>query len=287
MDEPFSALDVLTAETLRNEIGKLCADPGSELKSLVIVTHNISEAVYLAKRIVVLAAHPGRVQVILPNPLPYPRDPDAPEFQQLVAHIHGVLTQEILPDAPVATTERVKTVAPSGAPRRLVLAPLPHATIVEVIGLLRFLGEEDEGLYELAKRIGKEFGATLTVVKAAEILNLVETPGQEVRLLPLGRQLLQVSVAEQKKLLHDEMMKLKIFELLLRMLGAHETHEVSEEALLQELAILFPTEKPKLLLRTMVGWGRYVELINYDQRRHLVREFQKQYFGKPPAERLG
>ena len=74
MDEPFSALDVLTGETLRNEIGRIAMDPAAGFKSLVIVTHNISEAVYLARNIVVLAAHPGRVQKIVPNPLPYPRD---------------------------------------------------------------------------------------------------------------------------------------------------------------------------------------------------------------------
>ncbi len=72
MDEPFSALDVLTGETLRNEIGRIAMDPAAGFKSLVIVTHNISEAVYLARHIVVLAAHPGRVQKIVPNNLPYP-----------------------------------------------------------------------------------------------------------------------------------------------------------------------------------------------------------------------
>jgi NitT/TauT family transport system ATP-binding protein len=74
MDEPFSALDVLTGETLRNEIGRIAADPAAGFKSLVIVTHNIAEAVYLARNIVVLAAHPGRVQKIVPNP---PRPPSS------------------------------------------------------------------------------------------------------------------------------------------------------------------------------------------------------------------
>src|SRR5277367_2383398 len=93
MDEPFSALDVLTGETLRNEIGRIAMDPAAGFKSLVIVTHNIAEAVYLARNIVVLAAHPGRVQKIVPNPLPYPRDPAPPGFQPALAqnppHLHN------------------------------------------------------------------------------------------------------------------------------------------------------------------------------------------------------
>ena len=78
MDEPFSALDVLTAESLRNELGRLCADPENPLRTMVSVTHNIEEAVYLAPRIIVLAARPGRVAVDIANPLPYPRVPSSP-----------------------------------------------------------------------------------------------------------------------------------------------------------------------------------------------------------------
>src|ERR1700734_3560926 len=100
MDEPFSALDVLTGETLRNEIGRIATDPASGFKSLVIVPHNISEAVYLARNIVVLSAHPGRIQRIVPNPLPYPRDPATPAFQHLVAQIHAMLTNSVLHDEP-------------------------------------------------------------------------------------------------------------------------------------------------------------------------------------------
>jgi len=77
MDEPFSALDVLTAETLRNEISRLLASPDHPLRTMVFVTHNISEAVFLATRVVVLAAQPGRIAQIVPNTLPYPRDPDS------------------------------------------------------------------------------------------------------------------------------------------------------------------------------------------------------------------
>jgi NitT/TauT family transport system ATP-binding protein len=286
LDEPFSALDVLTAQTLRTEIGRLCASPQAELKSLVIVTHNIDEAVYLARRIVVLAAHPGRIQIIVNNPLPYPRDPEDPQFKHLAAQIHGILTQSILPDQ-VNLTLAAPTVSPTTGARRIVFIPLPNVSIGEVLGLMRFLSDEEEPLSELAMRVGKEFGAILTVVKAAELLNLVDTPGQNVKLTPVGMRLMAGSVADQKTILHDEMAKLKIFELLLRMIQASEDKEVSEETLHGELQTLFPNEKSKLLLRTIITWGRAAELINHDSRKKLIRPFEKTYFGKPKAERVG
>src|ERR1700678_3789448 len=107
MDEPFSALDVLTGETLRNEIGRIAMDPAAGFKCLVLVTHNIAEAVFLARNIVVLSAHPGRVQKIVPNPLPYPRDPSSAPFQQLVAQIHAILTNSVLHDEPTFTHPEV------------------------------------------------------------------------------------------------------------------------------------------------------------------------------------
>ena len=115
MDEPFSALDVLTGETLRNEIGRIAMDAGAGFKSLVIVTHNISEAVYLARNIVVLAAHPGRVQKIVhESALPYPRDASTPAFQQLVAQIHAILTNSVLHDEPTVAEPELVTPGNAG-----------------------------------------------------------------------------------------------------------------------------------------------------------------------------
>lgn len=93
MDEPFSALDVLTAETLRNDIARLITDPNNPLRTMVMVTHSVVEAVFFATRIVVLAAHPGRVEVVIPVSLPYPRDADSPGFKSIVTTLHAILTR--------------------------------------------------------------------------------------------------------------------------------------------------------------------------------------------------
>src|ERR1700722_1529543 len=211
MDEPFSALDVLTGETLRNEIGRIATDSSAGFKCLVIVTHNISEAVYLARNIVVLAAHPGRVQKIVPNPLPYPRDPSTPAFQQLVAQIHAILTNSVLHDEPsVAEPEIIA----AGEAEEVAYVPLPNVSLGEVIGLVQMLRPEPESIYALATRLKKDFSTFLSVIKAAELIDLVETPGQAVRLTKAGIAFQKADPKQRKKMMHDLLLELKIFRYL-------------------------------------------------------------------------
>jgi NitT/TauT family transport system ATP-binding protein len=283
MDEPFSALDVLTGETLRNEIGRISTDPAAGFKSLVIVTHNIAEAVYLARHIVVLAAHPGRVQKIVPNPLPYPRDPAQPAFQQLVAQIHAILTNSVLHDEPsVAEPE----IVPAGSPEDSAYAPLPSVGMGEVMGLVELLRSEPESLFALATRLKKDFSTFLSVVKAGELIGLVETPGQTVRLTKAGLAFRHANTKGRKKLMRELLLDLKIFQHFADRLEHAETHEITEEEALHDLADLFPNERPKILFRHLVGWARYAELFSFDARSALLKEFKKEYLGKPPASRL-
>jgi NitT/TauT family transport system ATP-binding protein len=282
MDEPFSALDVLTAETLRGEIGRLVADPNHPLRTMVFVTHNITEAVFLATRIVVMAAGPGRVDVVVPNALPYPRDPDAPEFKQIVERLHGILTHTILPEAAAGIGDKIVTKTDEGR-RRIAPVSLPYVTPAEVLGLMALLGDEPTDVFELAERFGKEFGSVVSVVKAAEMLEFVETPQHDVLLTPLGRTLVAGSTAEQKRLVKEQLLKLKIFELLVRLIKVQEDQHLPVEELLRELQAALPHEKPRPLLRTLLSWGRYAEIISYDQRRHILRLYEARGTPKPKA----
>ncbi|MBW8782866.1 MAG: nitrate/sulfonate/bicarbonate ABC transporter ATP-binding protein [Verrucomicrobia bacterium] len=270
MDEPFSALDVLTAETLRNEIGRLLASPDHPLRTMVFVTHNISEAVFLATRIVVLAAQPGRIAQIVPNTLPYPRDPDAPAFRAAVETLHGILTHTNLPDTVCADPGKVVTKVDASR-RRIAPVSLPYVTPGEVLGLLTLLGDEPCDVFDLAERFGREFGAVVRVIKAAELLGFVATPGQDVVMTDLGRQTVGASTTEQKKLVREQLLKLKIFDLLVRLIRVQENQTLAEEELLRELQAALPHEKPKQLFRTLLAWGRHSEIISYDQRQHQLR----------------
>ncbi len=283
MDEPFSALDVLTGETLRNEIGRIAMDPAAGFKSLVIVTHNISEAVFLARNIVVLAAHPGRVQKIVPNPLPYPRDASTPAFQQLVAQIHAILTNSVLHDEPSVAEPEIVTPEEAEA---AAYVPLPNVSLGEVMGLVQMLRPEPESIYALATRLKKDFSTFLSVIKAGELIDLVETPGQSVRLTKAGIAFQKADPKQRKKMMHDLLLDLKIFRHLYDKIEQADQKEITEEGVLADLVQFFPNERPKNLFKTLVSWARYAELFSFDPRAAVLKKFEKEYLGKPPASRL-
>jgi NitT/TauT family transport system ATP-binding protein len=280
MDEPFSALDVLTGETLRNEIGRIAMDPAAGFKSLILVTHNIAEAVYLARNIVVLASHPGRVQKIVPNPLPYPRDSSTPAFQQLVGQIHAILTNSVLHDEPSVTEPEIVT---PGGVEEAAYAPLPSVNLGEVIGLVTLLHPEPESIFALATRLKKDFSTFLSVIKAAELIDLVETPGQTVRLTKAGIAFQKADPKLRKKMMHDLLLELKIFRHVLDKIEQADAKEITEDEVLADLVQFFPNERPKNLFKTLVGWARYAELLSFDPHSAVLKKFEKKYLGKPPA----
>jgi NitT/TauT family transport system ATP-binding protein len=283
MDEPFSALDVLTAETLRNEIGRLLADPNHPLRTMVMVTHNVVEAVYFATRIVVMAAGPGRIDVIIPVSLPYPRDTDHPEFKRIVEQLHGILTHSSMPDTVPADANKVVTSGVGDNRRRIAPVSLPYTTPAEVLGLMSLIGEEPQDLFDLAEKFGKEFGSVVRLVKAAELMGFVQTPGQDVLVTPLGKELAESSTVDQKRIVREQLMKLKIFELLVRLIRVQEDQSLPSEELLRELTAALPHEKPRPLFRTLLSWGRYAEIISLDQRRHVIRLYEAKGPGRSKA----
>ncbi len=283
MDEPFSALDVLTAETLRNEIGRLLADPNHPLRTMVMVTHNIVEAVYFATRIVVMAANPGRIDVIVPNALPYPRDTDDPEFKKIVEQLHGILTHTAMPDTVPADANKVVTTQMADNRRRIAPVSLPYVNAAEVLGLMSLLGDAPQDLFDLAEKFGREFGAVVRIVKAAELLGFVQTPGQDVEITALGRELVGSSTVDQKRIVREQLMKLKIFELLVRLIRVQEDQCLASEELARELQAALPHEKQKPLFRTLLSWGRYAEIISLDQRKHVIRLYEAKVPGRAKA----
>src|SRR6266849_3391436 len=142
MDEPFSHVDALTAESLRAEVIDLWAPEGSNPSSILMVSHDINEVVYMASRIIVLGSHPGRVRTIVENPLPRPRDQRSPEFERLVEYLHEIITGSELPDVPPDVRRREAT----------SIQALPVTTTSEVVGLLEYLdahGGKDD-LFEIS-----------------------------------------------------------------------------------------------------------------------------------------
>ena len=252
MDEPFSALDVLTAETLRNELGRLCADPENPLRTMVSVTHNIEEAVYLAKRIVVLAARPGRVAVDIVNPLPYPRVPSNPDFLAVVSRIHAALTHHELPE-PVLEP----------APPALVVHTIPHVNMNEIIGLTSVVTIEPRNIFDLGYELKYEFSKLLVVIKAAELLDLVTTPGENVLLTETGRRFLAADISRRRAILRERMLALPLFKRLVQIIEEAPDQLISAIEFFDYLKKWFPNENIQELARTIIGWSRFVGLLLY------------------------
>jgi NitT/TauT family transport system ATP-binding protein len=276
MDEPFSALDVLTAESLRTQIVDLWrSSRQAGLKSIFLVTHDIAEVVFMASRIVIISSHPGRIRNVIVNPLPYPRDVNSNAFAAMVDQIHAAITALVLPDEPVeavaaapaaAVPETVEAAAaPAAKPARV--EPIPHAPVETIVGLLEIIEDAQEtiNVFDLSARIGKEFGETIATVKAAEMLGLVDTPKDDVLMTEAGWYFLAASTPARKALFRQAIMKLRLFQMLSSQLAEAADGRVDAEAVREELGKLLPYDQPSKLLETIVAWGRYAELIDFDQ----------------------
>ncbi len=264
MDEPFSQVDALTAETLRGEVVRFWNAHESELETILMVSHDIKEVVFMATRIVVMAAKPGRIRRIIENPLPYPRDYRAPEFQRLVDEIHAVITETELPDAPEPAVAAQAACATPARPA--AWEPLPDASASEVIGLCEVLDDHDghADVFHLVDHIGQDFSRVLAVTKAAELLDFVDTPKQEVVLTDDGKRFLAAAVPDRKLMFRDRVRRLRIFHDILELIARGDGHAVDTEVVLEALALRLPYEEPDRMLRTVVDWGRHADLFDHD-----------------------
>jgi NitT/TauT family transport system ATP-binding protein len=267
LDEAFSALDVLTAENLRKEVVGLWQGEGTGLKSIFMVTHNIEEAVEMATRICVLFPHPGRLGIILENNLPYPRNPNHPEFQRLMRVIHETITLQALPDLP---PEPPPAAGRPVSRARSRIESIPTVGVSQILGLLSILHDQPDlnNVYDISDEIGKEFGETIAIVKAAEILEFVNTPKDEVEFTELGRRFFQSGREARKQIFAEQVQKLRLFHIILAYLETQE--EVLAETVTHDIATALPYENPEKILQTMIAWGRYAGLMDYNANTDMV-----------------
>jgi NitT/TauT family transport system ATP-binding protein len=251
MDEPFSQVDALTAESLRAEVLDIWAVPSKPPSAILMVSHDIKEVVFMADRIVILSANPGRVRQIIDNPLPRPRDYRSPAFQKMVDYIHDLITGVELPDA---VTE----------PAPEIFEPLPPASPVEILGLMEYLdshaGEAD--VFRIASDLNKEFGLFIHVVKAAELLDFIDTPKRALIFTPLGRKWVQSSAEERQRIWREQLLQLNTVRHVYTMVRG--AGSLRSDVVAEEFAIHLPQENPETSLETFISWVRFGNLLAYD-----------------------
>jgi NitT/TauT family transport system ATP-binding protein len=265
LDEPFSQVDALTAESLRAEVLDIFGGKERRPLSILMVSHDIKEVAYMADRIVILSANPGTIRKIVTNDLPRPRDYRSPALAALVEQLHEIITGHELPDVPAAAA--AATVEP-------IFEPLPEALPGEIVGLLEYLdargGKQD--VFHIASDTHREFGHTINVVKAAEMLNFVDTPKRMVVIDVEGRRFVQASPEQRPAIFREQALKLRLFQEIMDVFRRQEGDEgISRDFILETLILRLPEENYERLWNTLLSWGQYCNLFEYDDQRDELR----------------
>tara|TARA_R110000868_G_scaffold10639_4_gene51636 strand:- start:37517 stop:38800 length:1284 start_codon:yes stop_codon:yes gene_type:complete len=256
MDEPFSALDVLTAENLRGDLLDLWKEKKTNLKAMVIVTHNIEEAVELADRVLIFASNPGFVKSELPIKLPHPRDEESPGFRKLVDDIYRLMTM------------RVENDPRRGRRRTLgVDYRLPDVDASELNDMLERMGEYDSkiDLPELAEESQMDIDDLFPTIEALELLKFSIADAGDIELTDAGRQFTNADILGRKEIFSEHLkLNIPLAQYICKTLDAKHNHRVSEERFLTKLEDYFTEKEAERVLATVIDWGRYAELFAYD-----------------------
>ena len=291
MDEPFSALDVLTAENLRSELLELWQKKTIPTQAIFLVTHNIEEAVLLADRIIVLGRNPGHVRTDFKvTALPHPRDRKGQPFTQLVDYIYKVLTRPDVTPAAMPTLEPGRRVRDQ---RQMHYEMLPHARPGGIAGLLELiidLGGKEAGaradIYRLADELAFEIDDLLPIVDAAVLLGFLRVEEGDAVITPAGREYAESEILRQKEVFRQAAIEhVLLLRQITRALDNKSDHTVPEEFFLDMLDEQFSQDETLRQLETAINWGRYAELFDFDasRRRFILPETEDtaQSIGEP------
>ncbi|HTS06003.1 MAG TPA: nitrate/sulfonate/bicarbonate ABC transporter ATP-binding protein [Candidatus Eisenbacteria bacterium] len=280
MDEPFSALDVLTAENLRNELLELWLSKKMPTSAIFIVTHNIEEAVMLADRVMVLGRNPARVRSDFNIRLKHPRDRKTAKFVELVDYIYKVMTE---PDAehalPDAETTAEIILPKGGIPKEALKrqeAPvrtakyqmLPHARVGGIAGLIELLRDRDgrEDLFRLSEDLVMDVEDLLPILEACVLLGFAWLKEGDVQITPAGITFADADIQTRKVLFRKASLEhVTILKQIDSILKRKSDHSIADEFFHDILDEYFAEDEVQRQFETAMNWGRYAEIFDYDR----------------------
>jgi NitT/TauT family transport system ATP-binding protein len=254
----------LSAESLRSDLIELWTSGSIPTKAILMVTHNIEEAVLMADRIVVMDKEPGRIVADLPNPLPYPRQRKDRAFTQLVDRVYGLLAGQTQP-------EHVEMGTAPGEPG--LTRVLPPIAIYDLAGLLEHMAATaipHVDIYQLASNLGLDSDRLLRLLDAAELLGFATIVQGDVTITPLGETFVEASILGRKDIFATRIRRLPIFKWIFTLLRATEQHHLGWDVVKAALELEFPPDEAERQLDTLVDWGRYAEVLAYDDSNELL-----------------
>ncbi|HEY2131658.1 MAG TPA: nitrate/sulfonate/bicarbonate ABC transporter ATP-binding protein [Acetobacteraceae bacterium] len=262
MDEPFSALDVLTAETLRTDLIDLWSEGKLPIKSVLMVTHNIEEAVLMCDRILVFSSNPGRVASELAVPFPHPRNRLDPDFRQMVDDIYAIMTRRPPKTAPSqvpAAADTTGTATPLHAVGTNLLSGL-----IEALAAPPYNGKAD--LPALAESLQMEADELLPLGETLQTLRLGELEEGDIRLTEAGRQFAEADTDTRKTIFAAALRAhVPLASAIRRTLDERWNHRASAVRFRDELEDHMSPDYAMETLRAVIQWGRYAELFSYDE----------------------
>lgn len=258
LDEPFSALDVLSAEALRNELLELWLSGKIPTKAILMVSHNIEEAVLLADRIVVMDKDPGRIISDLKLELPYPRQRQSEAFREWVDELYALLAGQTRSESEELGSEPGQ----AGFTRRL-----PDVSIPVLAGMLEHLTEKpkyEADIFRLPEELSLDSDTVLVLTETAELLGFAMIAKGDIRLTALGETFAEASILARKEIFATRIRRLPLVRWLLNMLQRAEKHTLKWDVVQTALELEFPPDEAEKQLDTLISWGRYAEIFAYD-----------------------
>jgi len=258
MDEPFSALDVLTAENLRTDLVELWGNGKLPIKGIILVTHNIEEAVLMCDRVLLFSSNPGRVSSEIKIDLPQPRERTSLQFEHYVDQIYVEMT-----------ARRVERLQQQQARNAGIEMPLVHVSPSQMSGLIEALaappydGKAD--LPDIAYEQELEVDELFPVAEAMQLLRLADVEGGDIRLTHMGKRFAEADLNERKEIFSRALMNYVPLAIhIRRILDERASHSAPRTRFLDELEDHMTEDAAEDTLRTVVSWGRFSELFSYD-----------------------
>jgi NitT/TauT family transport system ATP-binding protein len=261
MDEPFSALDVLTAETLRTDFLDLWTEGRMPIKGVILVTHNIEEAVLMCDRVLVFGSHPGRILSEIRVTLPQPRNRLDPSFRALVERIYVEMTRKAADGAAAARNELfpglgIGTVLPRVSSNLL-------SGLMETVAAPPFNGTAD--LPKIAHDLQMEIDELFPVAETLQMMRFAEVAGGDIRLTEMGVAFAHAALDERKRIFSRQLLNyVPLAAHIRRVLDERASHTARKSRFLDELEDYMDEDSAEHTLRAIVSWARYAEAFAYD-----------------------
>jgi NitT/TauT family transport system ATP-binding protein len=261
MDEPFSALDVLTAENLKRDLLELWTEKKIPTKSIISVTHSIEEAVYMSDRAIVLSRDPARVISDIAITMPHWRDKQEPKFISLVDRIYSILTKREVKTIEVEEVQKKKLEK---------VQEVPAGALTGFIELVDDLGKKFD-LYKLADQLSLDLEDFLPIVEAAQLLHFATIQQGDIDLTDIGHKFADASVLERKIIFKEQLLKyVPIIEKIVWILQSKSNNKMEREFFVEIFEKHFGAEEAEHQLDILIDWGRYAELVSYDEKAEVL-----------------